>query len=128
MLSGRTKTYYFPATVFGVPIIAFLDTGATISAISSSCVPNPRWINRSQSIPLMVGNGETIFSLGTATLKIQLGTRRLDQVALVVETNAFQALLGTDFMEGNDHFCGFLTRPPRLIIDNEEVPCQDSTE
>ena len=128
VLSGRAKTYSFPATVFGVPIIAFLDTGATISAISSSCVSNPRWINRSQSVPLMVGNGQTIFSLGTANLKFQLGTRRFDQMAQVVETDAFQALLGTDFMEGNEHFGGFLTRPPRLIIDNEEVPCQDSTE
>ena len=63
------------------------------------------------------------FSLGTANLQFQLGSRTFEHVAQVVETNAFQALLGTDFMEGNPHFGGFLTRAPRILIDNEEVFC-----
>ncbi len=84
----------FPAIVFGVPILAFLDTGATISAISASCVTNPRWINRAQAVPSWWEMRKPFFSLGMATLKFQLGNRSFDQIAQVVEANAFQALFG----------------------------------
>ena len=73
----------------------------------------------------MVGNGECIFSLGTTDLVLEFGQHSFSQKAYVVETTAFSALLGTDFTEGNEHFCGFLTRPPRILIDNEEFVCQD---
>jgi hypothetical protein len=59
----------------------------------------PHLIKKSQSIPLIVGNGETIFSLGTAKLKFTLGSKDFEHEAQVVDTQAFQALLGTDFME-----------------------------
>ena len=45
----------------------------------------------------------------------------------VLEIDALEALLGTEFMESNQHFGGLLVRPARLVIDGEEVPITDST-
>jgi hypothetical protein len=126
VLSGQSKTYSFEAHICGKKLTAFLDTGATVSAVSSTFVP-PNLIKKSASVPLMVGNGETVFSLGTATLNFNLGRRSFSHPVQVLETDAFEALLGTDFMDTNEHFGGLLVRPARLVIDGEEVPITDST-
>ena len=57
ILSG--KTYTLPVLVNGQSILATLDTGATVSAIASNCVPNSKF-SRAEAIPLQVGNGEYI--------------------------------------------------------------------
>ena len=124
LLQGKQKTYSFPVKVNGKEIVCFLDTGATVSAVAKNCL-HPSSIKRGESLPLMVGNGECIFSVGTADLVLEFGKHSFVQKAHVVDTTAFSALLGTDFTEGNEHFCGFLTRPPRILIDNEEFQCQD---
>ena len=126
VLTGHHKTYSFEAFVCGKRLVAFLDTGATVSAVSSTFVP-PNLIKKSGAVPLVVGNGETVFSLGTATLNFNLGPRSFQHPVQVLETDAFEALLGTDFMESNQHFGGLLVRPARLVIDGEEVPITDST-
>ena len=126
VLSGNHKTYSFEAYVCGKKLVAFLDTGATVSAVSSTFVPS-NLIKKSAAVPLIVGNGETVFSLGTATLNFNLGPRSFQHPVQVLETDAFEALLGTDFMESNQHFGGLLVRPARLVIDGEEVPLTDST-
>lgn len=45
----------------------------------------------------------------------------------VIETDAFEALLGTDFMEIYEHFFRLLVRPSRLVIDGDEIPITDYT-
>ena len=127
LLQGTKKTYSFPVKVNGQEIMRLLDTGATVSAVSKSCVPENK-IKRTEAVPLMVGSVECIYSLGSTDIMLQFGTHTFLQKAEVVDTTAFSAVLGTDFTEGNLHFDGFLARPPRLIIDGEEFLCQDFTE
>ena len=124
MFNGPQKTYSFAASINGKQVVAFLDTGATISAVSARVV-QPDKINRGQTIPLMVGNGQTLYTLGTTNVDFCLGNHHFTQKAHVVETSAFEAILGTDFMETNQKFEGFLVRPPRLLIQGEEIPCSD---
>ena len=126
VLTGHHKTYSFEAFVCGKRLMAFLDTGATVSAVYSTFVP-PNLIKKSGAVPLVVGNGETVFSLGTPTPNFSLGPRSFQHPVQVLETDAFEALLGTDFMDLNQHFGGLLVRPARLVIDGEEVPITDST-
>ena len=55
---------------------------------------------------------------------MQFGPNIFQINAVVVETSAFQAVLGTDFTE-SEHFGGLLTRPSRILIDGQEFAIQD---
>ena len=50
VLTGHHKTYSFEAFVCGKRLVAFLDTGATVSAVSSTFVP-PNLIKKSGAVP-----------------------------------------------------------------------------
>ena len=117
------KTYTVPIKVFGQEMLAILDTGATVSAVAKRFVPDG-CLKRSEAIPLQVGSGEYIYSLGTTNIVMQFGQHTFTQPAVVVDTPAFQAVLGTDFTE-SEHFGGFLTRPTRILIDGEAFPIDD---
>jgi hypothetical protein len=124
ILQLKAKSYGVPCKVFGKEIEAILDTGATISAVSKRHVPDDK-MKRCDAIPLQIGSGEFIYSLGSADLILQFGSKVLKLNAVVVDTTAFSAVLGTDFTE-SESFGRLLTRPPRIIIDGEEFPISSS--
>ena len=123
VLSMRSKTYSVPVKVYGQQIMAILDTGATISAVAKRFVPDGN-LRKSEAIPLQIGSGEFIYSLGNADILLQFGAKIFQINAVVVDTSAFQAVLGTDFTE-SEHFGGLLTRPSRILIDGQEFVIQD---
>ena len=97
-----------------------------MSAVAKRYVPDS-FLRRSEAIPLQVGSGDFIYSLGNADIHLQFGTKVFQISAVVVDTNAFQAVLGTDFTE-SEHFGGLLTRPTRVLIDGQEFPVQDCVD
>jgi len=118
ILQLKAKSYGVPCKVFGKSIEAILDTGATISAVSKRHDPDEK-LKKTDAIPLQIGSGEYIYSLGSADLVLQFGSKIFYIKALVVDTTAFHAVLGTDFTK-DESFGRSLTRPPRIIIDGEE--------
>ena len=121
VLSLKGTTMCLPAHVFGTAVEAIVDTGATISVVSKNFVETCN-IKRGHSIPVEVGNGETIFTLGTTEMVLVLGEKTLKQKVHVLETDAFQAVLGTDFLSG-PRCSGIITypHPPKIIVDGEQV-------
>ena len=113
-------------SVNGKTLQAIIDSGATTSAIAKRCVPEGA-ITRSSVVPIQVGNGDTIFSEGTASLLLKFGETLFSQQALVVPTDAFQAVLGMDFLS-NPKVGGLLTQPPpcKLLVDGKCYPLQES--
>ena len=99
---------------------AIIDTGATCSAISSNFVRG-KVIDCHDAIPVKVGNGEIIHALGSTTMDIEIGNTRINQRMLVLDTDAFDCILGLDFMQ-HPEINGILMRPPRLMVNNQEVP------
>ena len=81
----------------GLEISAVIDSGATLSAVSSGCIP-ANALRKTNVVPIQVGSGETIYSLGETTLCLTFGAKTIQQKAVVIETSAFQAVLGTDFL------------------------------
>ena len=86
-----------------------------------------RSIEKTNIVPIKVGNGETIFSEGTAILTLNFQGKDFYQKALVVQTDAFEAVLGTDFL-ANPRVGGNRTHPPsrRLLVDNEQLPLNET--
>ena len=124
MLSG--KRWFCPAMVNGLEIQAVIDSGATLSAVSSACIP-ANALRRTNVVPIQVGSGETIYSLGETTLVLSFGNKAIQQKAVVIDTAAFQAVLGTDFLS-NPRVGGLITQPPptRLLVDGEPFVLQES--
>ena len=114
------------ATVNGAPVEAIVDTGATISAVSRWYVPESA-IKKEETLAVAVGSGETLYTLGTTELLLKLGDKVITQKAHVLETKAFQAVLGMDFLNGP--FCtGIITHPspPKLVIEGQLYPLKQS--
>ena len=65
LLTG--KSWFCPAMVNGLEIHAVIDSGSTLSAVSSACIP-ANALRRTNVVPIQVGSGETIYSLGETTL------------------------------------------------------------
>ena len=71
-----------------------------------------------------IGSGEIIQSLGTNQVEVQVGNLKRLQKVHVVDTNAFDCVLGLDFLKGG-HVNGILLHPARLIVNNQEFPLPD---
>jgi hypothetical protein len=101
---------------------ALIDSGATISVVSSRLVPEAH-LKRESSIPVQVANGQTCYTLGETEIILRLGEKEFSQKAQVLETDAFEAILGLDFLTGKPRCRGILTYPPpqKLIFDGEEI-------
>ena len=112
----------------GHAVRAIIDTGATTSVVSSAFV-SEKDLKRGNAIPIQVASGMKLFSLGTATISLRLGNEEVKHEALVLETGAFEAVLGLDFI-GAKPCGGILTcpRPCRLLFRNKEIPLNEGNE
>ena len=64
-------------------------------------------LNRELSIPVQVANGKTVYTLGTTDLIIELNSTIFKQKVQVLETSAFEAILGLDFLTQSPRCGGF---------------------
>ena len=115
------KLWTIQASVNGNPVIALLDSGATISVVSRRFVTE-NFLSREESFLVQVASGQTVYTLGTTNLVIELGGNFCTQPAQVLDTTAFDAVLDMDFLAGNPRCSGIITQPQpaRLIFDGQE--------
>jgi len=102
-----------PPNVNGRAVETIVDSGALMSVVAATLVDSNR-INRTQSVPVQVASGKTIFTLGTTDLELNFGGTPINHTALVLPTIAFQAVLGLVF----------LTKPPCTGIITTTEPCK----
>ena len=116
------KLWTLKAFVNQKQVTALIESGASISVVSNRLVPEAN-LNREKSIPVQVANGQTCFTLGETELILRLELNDFSQKAHVLETDAFEAILGLDFLTENPRCRGILTypSPARLIFDGEEI-------
>jgi hypothetical protein len=89
-------TLYLDIVAGGRHLKCVIDTGATRSAISSRFISGLP-LCQEQASPVKLGNGDIIFSLGTTSVPISLGSFSVEQTMMVLHTTAFDAVLGMDF-------------------------------
>ena len=104
----------------GVWVDAYLDTGATISLVSS------RFVRFDDLVPINIcgvktGEGGVTLTEGEIEGEVQVGDRKVLQKFQAFDTDAFEAVLGTDFFAQNEwikylslHEC------THLLVVNEE--------
>ena len=77
---------------------AVLDTGATLSIVARRLL---RTFKKTKTVAIRVGIGRTIHSLGWVDVTICLGDETVTQHCRVLDTDAFDIVIGTDFLRRN---------------------------
>ena len=77
---------------------AGLDTGATLSIVARRLL---RTFKKTKTVAIRVGDGRTIRSLGGVDVTICLGDETVTQHCRVLDTDAFDILICTDFLRTN---------------------------
>ena len=77
---------------------AVLDTGATLSKVARRLLKTFR---KTKTVAIRVGDRRTIHSLGGVDVTICLGANTLTQHCRITDTDAFDIVIGTDFLRRN---------------------------
>ena len=77
---------------------AVLNTGATLSIVARRLL---RTFKKTKTVAIRVGDGRTIHSLGGVYVTICLGDETVTQHCRVLDNNAFDIIIGTDFLRRN---------------------------
>ena len=77
---------------------AVLDTGATLSIVALRLL---KIFKKTKTVAMRVGDGRTIHSFGGVDVTICLGDETLTQHCRVLDTDAFDIAIGTDFLRRN---------------------------
>ena len=125
LFGGRVWT--LNAQVNGTNLRAIIDSGATVSVISRKFV-NDHALKREDAYPVQVANGETVFTLGSTLMTMRFDDTLFEQKVQVMETSAFDAVLGLDFLSGNKRCGGILTQPQpeKLLFDGKLFPLKQA--
>ena len=76
---------------------AVLDTGATLSIVARRLLKQAK-IRKTKTVAIRVGDGRTIHSLGGVDVTVCLGDEEVTQHCRVLPTDAFDIVIGTDFL------------------------------
>ena len=77
---------------------AVLDTGATLSIVSRRLM---RTFKKAKTVAIRVGDGRTIHFLGGVAVTICSGEETVTQHCRVLDTDAFDIVIGTEFLRRN---------------------------
>ena len=77
---------------------AVLDTGATLSIVARRLL---KTLKKTETVALRVGDGRTIHSLGGVHVTICLGDETVTQHCKMLDTDAFDIVIGTVFLRKN---------------------------
>ena len=95
--------------------LALLDTGATLSLVARRVL---KTFKKTTTAAIRVGDGRTIHSLGGVDVTICLGDETVTQHSRVLDTDALNIVIGTDFPRGNPQVKSLsLQRPYSLHCD-----------
>ena len=91
---------------------AVLDTGATLSIVARRLL---KTFKKTKTVAIRVGDGRTIHSLGDVDVTVCLGDETVTQHCR--DTDAFDIVIGTDFLRRKPQVKMFLQRPYSLHCD-----------
>ena len=115
----------------GRQYLGVLDTGATISIVAKKSLPCGDLKNILSTAAIRMGDGHVVHSCGDCEVEVPMGSRSIAHQLYVMDTEAFDFVLGTDlFVEHSEILSLSLQAPYVLQMDNgegwESVPLEQS--
>ena len=81
----------------GREYLGVLDTGATISIVAKKILPCGSLKNTMTTAAIRMGHGHVVHSCGDCEVEVPMGSRTIAHRFYVMDTEAFDFVLGTDF-------------------------------
>ena len=115
----------------GREYLGVLDTGATISIVAKKILPGGDLKNILPTAAIRMGDGHVVHSCRDCEVKVPMGSRSIAHWCNMVDTEAFDFVLGTDlFVEHSQILSPTLQAPYILQVDHgdgwESVPLEQS--
>ena len=115
----------------GREYLGVLDTGATISIVAKKILPCGSLKNTMTTAAIRMGDGHVVHSCGDCEVEVPMGSRTIAHRFYVMETAAFDFVLGTDFFVQHSHIQSLTLQAPYLLyVDHgsgrESVPLEQS--
>ena len=111
--------------------LGVLDTGATISIVAKNILPSGSLTNTMPTAAIGMGDGHVVHSCGDCEVEVPMGSGTIDHRFYVMNTEAFDFVLGTDFFVPLSQIQSLTLQAPYLLyVDHgngrESVPLEQS--
>ena len=115
----------------GREYLGVLDTGATISIVAKKILPCGSLKNTMTTAAIRMGDGHVVHSCGDCEVEVPMGSRTIAHRFYVMDTEAFDFVLGTDFFVQHSQIQSLTLQAPYLLyVDHgsgrESVPLEQS--
>ena len=115
----------------GREYLGVLDTGATISIVAKKILPCGSLKNTMTTAAIRMGDGHVVHSCGDCEVEVPMGSRTIVHRFYVMDTEAFDFVLGTDFFVQHSQIQSLTLQAPYLLyVDHgsgrESVPLEQS--
>ena len=115
----------------GHEYLAVLDTGATIFIVAKKTLPIGSLRNNMTTAAKGMGDGHVVHSCGDCEVEVSMGSRTIALRFYVMDNEAFNFVLGTDFSVQHSHIQSLTLQAPSLLYvdhgnDRESVPLEQS--
>ena len=109
--------------------LGVLDTGATISIVTKKVLPCGSLKNTMTTAAIRMGDGHVVHSCGDCEVEVPMGSRTIAHRFYVMDTEAFDFVLGTDFFVQHSQIQSLTLQAPYLLyVDHgsgrESVPLE----
>ena len=115
----------------GREYLGVLDTCATISIVARKILPCGSLKNTMTTAAIRMGDGHVVHSCGDCEVEVPMGSRTIAHRFYVMDTEAFDFVLGTDFFVQHSQIQSLTLQAPYLLyVDHgtgrESVPLEQS--
>ena len=115
----------------GGEYLGVLDTGPTISIVAKKALPCGSLKNTMTTAAIRMGDGHVVHSCGDCEVEVPMGSRTIAHRFYVMDTEAFDFVLGTDFFVQHSQIQSLTLQAPYfLYVDHgsgrESVPLEQS--
>ena len=95
--------------------LGVLDTGATISIVAKKILPRGDLKNIMPTAPIRMGDGHVVHNCGTCEVEVPMGSRSIAHRFNVMDTEAFDFVMGTDFFVEHSQILSLTLRAPYVL-------------
>ena len=115
----------------GREYLGVLDTGAILSIMAKKILPRGSLTNTMPTPAIRMGDGHVVHSCGDCEVEVPMGSRNIAHRFYVMDTEAFDFVLGTDFFVQHTQIQSLMLQAPYLLyVDHgdgrESVPLEQS--
>ena len=100
----------------GREYLGVLDTGATISIVAKKILPCGSLKNTMTTAAIRMGDGHVVHSCGDCEVEVPMGSRTIAHRFYVMDTDAFDFVLGTDFFVQHSQIQSLTLQAPLKVL------------